>query len=68
MKPEGYILLSELVSCEDGGGGGWLDIVHSGLSNQEVSRDDLLGGDGLAHTLSHLDPGVRALVADVLSY
>ena len=59
--------MSELVPGEDGGGGGGLDVVHGGLGNQEVSGDDLLGGDGLAHALGHLDPGVAALVADVLT-
>ena len=59
-------LRSELVPGEDGCSSGGGTVVHSGLSDQEVSRDDLLGGDGLAHTLGHLQPGVAALVPDVL--
>ena len=60
-------VISELVPCEDGGGRRGLDVVHSGLCNQEVPGDDCLGGDSLAHTLGHLYPGVAALVADVLN-
>ena len=58
--------MSELIPGKDGCTSRGGAVVHSGLSDQEVSRDDLLGGDGLAHALGHLQPGVAALVADVL--